>query len=83
MSLPDSAVCDEHGCQFLGFAALNGFVGDNKGLVISHMTRGQPPELFSQVRDMGKFTATENDSSSEVQNFLETIEIFLGPVAIN
>ena len=41
---------------------------DDKGLVIGHTARGQPTEFCSQVGDMVKFTAAENNSSGEVRN---------------
>lgn len=83
LSVADGAVSDKEVCQFLGFAAFYGLVCDNKGLVSEHTTRGQPPKLSSQVRYVVEFTSAENNSCSEVQNFLESIKIFLRTIAIN
>ena len=78
-SLADGAVSNEQGA----ISSLYDLVCDDKGLVIGHTARGQPTKFCSQIGDMVKFTAAENNSSSEVKNCLESIKIFLRPITVS
>ena len=52
----------------------------DKGMVFSHCFRCHPAELVPEMGDMIKFTATENDSSGKVKNFLNAIEVLLATI---
>ena len=58
-------------------------MGCDQGLEVRHSSRCYPSEFFTQISDMVKFTAAKDNPSGKVQDFLKSVEVFLGSVAVH
>ena len=55
-------------------------MGCDQGLEVRHSSRCYPSEFFTQISDMVRFTAAKDNPSGKVQDFLKSVEVFLGPL---
>ena len=81
--VPCVAVGDEESSQCLGLTVSDDLLCRQESLVINHRFWGHPAELVTKVGYVIKFTAAENNSRGEVDNFLESVKVFLGAISVN
>ena len=73
---PCVTVTDEESSQCLRLTDSHDFLRRQEGLVINHSFWGHPAEFVTKVRHVIKFAASENNSRGEVDNFLESVQVF-------